>query len=140
MTLTKKLLKIQRKLHFSRDMSMFPAWYGGLSYFSVPHDAAKAIVSLPWRKVMRRTRFTHIAEEVFLQTMLVNTFPSERLVNNPLRYTVWEGLANGPRVLAEADFENVIQSGAFFARKVDPVDSATLMNRIDALCGFVQNV
>lgn len=140
MTLTKKLLKIQRKMHFSRGMSMFPAWYGGLSYFSVPNDAAMAIASLPWRKVRRRTRFTHIAEEVFLQTMLVNTFPSERLVSNPLRYTVWEGLANGPRVLTEADFENLIQSGAFFARKVDPVDSATLMNRIDALCGFVQNV
>ena len=136
MTLTKTLLKIQRKIHFSRNMGVFPQWYGGLSYFSVPHDAAEAIASLPWRKVRLRTRFTHVAEEVFLQTMLVNEFPSERLVNNPLRYTVWEGMESGPRVLAENDFENVVRSGAFFARKTEEPVSKSLMDQLDAYCRF----
>lgn len=136
MTLTKKLLKIQRKMHFSRNMDAWPQWYGGLSYFSVPHDAAESIATLPWRKVRRRTRFTHIAEEVFLQTMLVNTFPPERLVNNPLRYTVWEGGASGPKVLTEDSFDSIVESGHYFARKFDPVVSAVLMERIDKHCGF----
>ena len=136
MTFTKFLLKIQRKLHFSRSLNVYPRWYGGLTYFSVPQDAAETIVSLPWRKVRRMTRFTHIAEEVFLQTVLVNTFPPERMVDNPLRYTVWKITDKGPKVLTMDDFENVIQSGAFFARKIEEPVSLSLMNQLDAYCQF----
>lgn len=136
MRLMKLLLKIQRKVRFSRNISFYPQWYGGLSYFSVPHDAALAIAKMPWSKVKRMTRFTHIAEEIYLQTVLVNTFPSERLVNNPLRYTVWQGSASGPELLTEKNYDDIIQSDAFFARKVEEPVSGPLMKQLDAYCKY----
>ena len=57
-------------------------------------------------------------------------------MNNPLRYTVWEDLANGPRVLTEADFENVIHGSAFFARKIEEPVSKSMMDQLDAYCQF----
>ena len=132
----KKLLKIQRKTRFSRDLTHYSQWYGGLSYFSIPHDAAMVVASLSWKEIKKTTRFTHAAEEIYLQTVLVNRFFSERLVNNPLRYTVWCDSSCSPKVLMDGDYEKMIGSGAFFARKMDKVASGQLMEKIDKDCQF----
>lgn len=136
LSLMKKLLKIQRKAHFSRDLSAFSQWYGGLSYFSIPHDVAMAVAALSWREIKRTTRFTHAVEEIYLQTVLVNRFPMERLVNNPLRYTVWGDFSCGPNVLTDADYENMVSSDAFFARKMEEPVSSRLMEKVDRDCQF----
>ena len=75
-------------------------------------------------------RFTHCAEEVFLHTLLLNAEQKFPVIYDPIRYSEWEGNARSPKVLDESDFEEVMASGCFFARKFELGVSKGLMNKI----------
>ncbi len=54
---------------------------------------------------------------------------AEKVVNNNLRYIDWVARnGNNPAVLDETDFEKVMDSNAFFARKFEYPVSEKLMN------------
>lgn len=127
-----KIVKLQRKLGVERKfVRLFPKLYGGGGYWSLTSDAVGHVVkTINDNKLLKYIKHTHCAEEVFLHTLLLNAEQKFPVVNDSIRYSKWEGNARSPKVLDESDFEEVIVSGCFFARKFSNEASMDLIERI----------
>jgi hypothetical protein len=78
-------------------------------------------------------RFVFIPDESMIQSMVGNSPFRERIAAETLTYIDWEQPnPKYPRTLEDdGDFERVRASGKLFARKMDPVRSARLLERVD---------
>ncbi len=130
--ITFMLLKIQRKIGLNRTFRFFEgALYGGGTYWSLSKDAIDVI-----KPYIRNSRFihafmfSHCAEELFFQTILINNHV--KCNNNSLRFMVWEGLAESPKVLDETDYQQLISSNCVWARKLDSVISERLIGMLSS--------
>jgi hypothetical protein len=77
-----------------------------------------------------------IPDEIFFQSLVLHLKQDEHnLVNNNFRAIKWlkadKSTIRFPKVLTVADFNDLIQSEAFFARKFDEVQSAELIHLIN---------
>ncbi len=118
-----------------RPLPAFPV-YGGSSWWSLSREAVAYVCAHSnWNGWYDRMADTFASDEVYVQTLLMNSPLRPTLVNRLLRYIVWEN-RNGscPAVLDETDFPAIEAADAFFARKVDSHLSAGLIARVDALC------
>lgn len=73
-------------------------------------------------------------DEMFFQTLVMNSRFRERVLSNNFRHVQWpEHGARNPKVLDESDFDRIVASGAHFCRKLDSVQSAALLARLREL-------
>jgi hypothetical protein len=77
--------------------------------------------------------FTWAPDEFIFQTLLFNSPFKTQLINNNLRYIEWPEGAASPRTLTLIDFNDLVESGKFFARKVNRNESAALLDHLDYL-------
>lgn len=108
--------------------------YGGLVYCSICGGAIKWVLdSEISRDLLNRLENTTCGEELFFQTVLLNSPFSENIINNNLRIMDWN-VKSPPKVLREEDFHKIIDSNCLFCRKVDSKASKMLikllMNKI----------
>lgn len=144
-----KWAKICNKLHLSVIPFIFyrrreiPNYSGGWDWFTWNRKVMNYVMSQFDQSPEFIKRFSHTVcptEHIF-HTILNNK--SEELeidTWSPLRYVSWvpqRKLENYylPYNLSEQDFERVIDSKAFFCRKVDENESSTLMDMIDCQRG-----
>ncbi|MEO1070157.1 MAG: beta-1,6-N-acetylglucosaminyltransferase [Cyanobacteria bacterium J06638_6] len=76
-------------------------------------------------------RHTLVPDESFFQTILVNN-PDLKLCNDNLRYISWT--PPYPAVLQNQDFDALMSSGKYFARKFDAAVDTEILDRLDARC------
>lgn len=124
-----KIIGVNRNKRFSTPLKV------GSAYFDISHKLAKWIVSNEG-KIRERFNNTSCADECFLQTMIYGTefykkiSKQEKGVN--YRFIDWNGgLNSGPRVLNENDYNSIISSRCFFARKIDYHKSRKLITLLD---------
>lgn len=122
--LKERLIKLQQKFRINRSFpKSFPKdLYGGLVYWSIPTDAMKYILDFSDNNpsFLRRFRFTYCSEEIFFQTIIMNSLYKDRVKSNNLRFVIWqERNGNNPANLDETDYENILKSDALFARKFE---------------------
>ncbi|MDD4489405.1 MAG: beta-1,6-N-acetylglucosaminyltransferase [Paludibacter sp.] len=124
-------LRIQKKLKINRKFRYFNGklWAGG-TYWSLSEHAIETFIRFVDEnpRYIRRFRFTSIGEEIFLQTVLLNL--GMPVTNNYLRYIDWGEDGANPVMLSEKDYDRVMASDCFFARKFDKIKSAKLINKI----------
>lgn len=72
-------------------------------------------------------KFAGITDEVFFQTIILNSPFKEQVINNDLKYVVWPG----PAILGKNDLENLKNSSDLFARKFDPTTDPEVLDIID---------
>lgn len=72
-------------------------------------------------------KFAGITDEVFFQTVILNSPFKEQVINDDLKYVVWPG----PAILGKNDLENLKNSSDLFARKFDPSIDAEVLDLID---------
>jgi hypothetical protein len=95
--------------------------YGGSSYWCLSGEA----VSFVHRYVSDHPEFVSffrrvfIPDELFFQTLLVNSELRNRIVNDNLRYMRWTTTGSGPEVLRVDDFDQLRDTDKLFARKFD---------------------
>jgi hypothetical protein len=138
--------------------------YGGSAWWSLTHGCVRYVLDFVARRpdVVRFFRFTECPDELFFQTVVMNSPYAEKAANieeyrrwsertRPeektdesrlpessfnLRYIDWTGPYGGergyPYILDERDFEQLRDSPCLFARKFDARRSASLLDRIDA--------
>ncbi len=75
-------------------------------------------------------RHTLIPDELFFQTILLNSPLRESVVNEELHYVDWRAGTVQPATLSMTDLEPMLASGKLFARKLDPADTE-LLDRLD---------
>ncbi len=96
--------------------------YGGSSWWILPRECLKYITEF----VAYNSRFVNFfkyvkhPDEIFFQTIILNSLFKNSVVNDNLRYIDWAGSTTAhPRVLIKDDFEKIVFSGKLFARKFD---------------------
>lgn len=79
------------------------------------------------RKVVRFFKHSMHPDELFFQTVLLNSPLRETVVNDELRYIEWPTFGGAhPKVLTVDDYPKLISSGKLFARKFSAGDPAIL--------------
>jgi len=130
----RKLRKLHSQYLPKRRFSFFEQLYGGSTYWSLSADAVNYAVNFFKQEpaYLRGFRFTLIGEEIFLQTLLLNT-QEIKVENNYLRFMRWDEYGTKPEILVESDFESLQQPEIFFARKFDENISGSLIDRINQI-------
>lgn len=129
------LAKVQRHLGINRPMPL-PV-YAGNGYCSLTHEATCYILDYLEQHpaFLRRMRHTFCAEEIMFPTILMNSPLRDRVSNDNLRFISWEGY-QPPRILDETDFDELASGKYLFARKIDPLKSARLLQMLDKHLGY----
>lgn len=109
-------LKIQRVAGVDRLGEQAGMMYKGPQWFSITHHLAMHV--LMQRKMIRK-RYQHClcADEIFMQTIVMNSPYRGNIVNDCLRYIDWE--RGSPYTFTTEDYSLLMDSGKMFARKFD---------------------
>jgi hypothetical protein len=110
--------------------------FGGSSYWCLPRRAVEYIAAFTRRKpgFVRFFKLVDVPDELFFQTILMNSPLREAVVNDDLRYIDWRDPdAGSPAVLGVADFEALAASPKLFARKFDVTVDGRVLDLIDEL-------
>lgn len=105
----------------------------GDMWFNLDQQAARHVLEQYDRMERVRRYLSHcsIPDEALVPTLLLNDAHGLRVTDDRKRYIKWDGQSHHPALLGETDLDAVSASGDFFARKVDGVESAGLLDRLD---------
>jgi hypothetical protein len=129
------LLKAQRILKIKRNIQQdLPKFFGGSIFWTLSYPCLKYVVDYTEKHpyFLQRLKYSFCSEEIYYQTIIMNSAFKENVVNNNLRYIEWnERNGNKPANLDETDYDKIIKSDAIFARKFEYPVSKKLMNKIE---------
>ncbi len=115
----------------------FPASYrpfGGSSYWCLSWESIEYIYYFTQEQsaFVKFFHYVDLPDEIFFQTILLNSPLRENLVNDDLRYIDWKDPNSGsPAVLDKSDFDRIVSSPKLFARKFDSHVDSDVLNMID---------
>jgi hypothetical protein len=109
--------------------------YWGSNYFTLTRSACEHMVSSDIsRRMQRYFRFALCADELIFQNAIMHGPAALRdsVVGKTFRKLTWAG-GSHPMTYTSADFDELVASDAWFARKFDPAVDATILDRLDDL-------
>lgn len=130
-----KLVEFQRKFGISRHINNLPEqMYIGSQWFSITDEAVGMILSEvdSDKNFLRRLNHTFAPEEIYINTLVRNLLPPEKVRNTNLRYIRWRyENGNCPANLDLSHLKYCLASGSLFARKFNAECSNELKTFID---------
>jgi hypothetical protein len=108
--------------------------HGGSNWWNLSRRSARGFLDFVHRnpRFVRRFRFTKFPDEILFPTVLLNHSPAPSVINDDLRFTIWDDARRElPATLRLDDFNAIAASGKLFARKMHPEQSLALLDRID---------
>jgi hypothetical protein len=108
--------------------------YRGSAYWCFPKDCVKYLYDFMQNNPSFVNYFRYVdgPDEMFFQTILLNSPLKDRIVNDNLFYIDFENPnPTRPRVFEPCDFDRLVNSPKLFARKFDATRYVEIMNRID---------
>ncbi|HVX29432.1 MAG TPA: beta-1,6-N-acetylglucosaminyltransferase, partial [Nitrolancea sp.] len=108
--------------------------FGGSSYWCLPRECVRYIHQMTQKNpaFVRFFKTVDVPDEIFFQTVLLNSPYREIIVNDNLRHIDWKDLTAGsPSLLTKADFPALAASPRLFARKFDTRVDAEILDMID---------
>ena len=136
-------LAAQRRLHVNRSKNREVCLYGGANWFSITDDLAHFVLE-HIKDYKREFRFTQNCDEIFLQTIVMNSDFKNRLYisgcnddyHQIMRHIDWtRGENGGPHTFTIEDYNELIHSEYLFARKFNEKIDNTI---IDKICEYVK--
>ena len=128
------LVKIQKKLGVNRIKSIKWQMKKGAQWFSVSENIIKVILSE--KKMIRKLfHMSSCSDEMFIQTAIFNSRNYDLMEehNDCRRFIDWE--RGTPYIFKEEDFEDIVMSDDFFARKFDYINYPEI---VDKICDYVK--
>ena len=106
--------------------------YGGGAYWCLSREAVEYVSRFTSERADVVAFFKHVdvPDEIFFQTVLINSEMRESVVNDHLRYIDWTRGVR-PAVLEVRDFERLRESPKLFARKFDVHHDEEILDLID---------
>jgi hypothetical protein len=131
---------------FQRENNMERAYFkdypphGGSQWWCLSLDCVRYMLDFIERhpSVPEFFEMTLIPDESFFSTILLNSPFRENVVNDNLRYIVFEGGKPHPNLLGENDFSRLMESGKLWARKFDETHDHTILDRIEECISRLQ--
>lgn len=118
---------LQTIFNLYRPLPAYPL-YGGSLYCSLPKIAVEEVFNNPLSKaLLNDLELSLCGEELFFQTVLMNSTLKNNIVNDNLRYMDWNS-KNPPKILDEHDYNSIMLSNCLFCRKVDKNVSKKLIS------------
>lgn len=108
--------------------------YTGSNWVDIPRYAAEYSVEYlkSHPNLIRMLETGAFSDEFWLQTILSNSKYKKNIVNDNLRYIVWKKKhGSRPAILDIEDYEDIRNTDAIFARKVDKKISRDLISKIE---------
>lgn len=126
---------ISKHFYFRR---MIPELWGGWNWFTWHRKVATFVIEQEQENpnFFKRFHHTNCGDELIFSTLLHPYLKELNIEPYSLRYINWSKKAEGrnhvgsPLTLNEDEYEDIIHSGAFFCRKVDPVISKELKKKL----------
>ncbi|MDX6666778.1 MAG: hypothetical protein QOK04_158 [Solirubrobacteraceae bacterium] len=119
-----------------RHLPLNLAAYGGSAHWTLSRacleHVERFVAAHP--AVMRFFRFTRSPDELFFQTILLNSPLADTIVCDDLRYTKWRPPSPHPEVLEPADLDalRAARGRALFARKFDADGAPEVLDLLDS--------
>lgn len=110
--------------------------YWGSQWWVLSQECIQYILDFTERdsSFLNYFRFSMCCDEIFFQTIIMNSKFKQRIVNNNFLYLDWtdcsKGLTSSPNVLSPKDFNKIIQSESLFCRKVACPQSNPLLEML----------
>ncbi len=120
-------LNIQALLHIKRKTFKDTEIFKGTNWFSITHKFAKYLLTKE-KDIHKIFGFGLCADELFLQTLIMNSSFYDNWVNDSLRYIDWE--RGNPYTFLDEDYNTLISSKKLFARKFDYNRSPEIVDHI----------
>lgn len=112
--LDRVLVKLQKILKLNRVKNKDIEYFKGSNWFSITDECAKEIASNA-DSIRRDYKYTYCADEVFLQTFVMNSRFKDSVIENNYRYIDWK--RGTPYTFKTEDYELLKSSGCLWARK-----------------------
>lgn len=111
-------IKLQKKLGIKRNVYFD---YKGYLYCQLPQKAAQYVLAYVENnpRYIHELKYCHVGEEFFFQNILLHSEWKKKVINNNLVYDDWSPERERPAILNETDYDSILASGCFFARKVN---------------------
>lgn len=123
--------RLQKLLHIKRSALPFNKLYAGSSWWSINRSVAQLFVDFFGKEEnLKRMKYTCAPDEMYYQSILMNSPLAETNTGENLCYLKWTGEGGSPKLLDENDFQDLKNTCCFFARKVEPDKSAKLIELI----------
>ncbi|MGG1364493.1 beta-1,6-N-acetylglucosaminyltransferase [Priestia megaterium] len=125
-----KNLGIRRKPPISLDK-----FYGGSQWWCLTNECCAYILNFVQTKkdIYNYFKYVLIPDEIFFQTILLNSKFKDEIVNDNLTYINWgEKPTTSPITLDKSHYEELIKSDGLWARKFDTEKSVELIKDLDA--------
>ena len=112
-------------------------WQKGANWFSLHLTVINYIMNYISSNpnYYRRFAYTECCDEIFFHTLLYDHIHKLNIITSTnLRYIDWsptKEVNSLPAILDSNDYNNIINSGALFCRKIDPVLSDSLMSKLE---------
>ena len=104
-------------LGIKRPLPPYPL-YRGIVYNSLHRSAVDVVLKSEISKdFYQRLKNTLVPEELFFQTVLMNSSVKDSIINNPLRYMDWSSTP-APKFLDPSDLDTALAKKAIFCRKI----------------------
>jgi len=109
--------------------------FGRSAWWSLSRECAEYVLAFleTNRPFVRFFRHVGVPDELFFQTVLLNSPLRATIENENLRFVDWSpGPAHGhPKVLTTVDLEALVASSKLFARKFDVEEDAAVLDALD---------
>ena len=107
--------------------------YGGALYCSLTREAVYEVLnSTIAEHLLRHLEFSICGEEIFFQTVLMNSSLRNKVINNNLRYVDWT-VEVPPKVLNIEDYDRIVNKNYLFCRKIEYPHSLSLLEKLNSL-------
>lgn len=127
----KKITDLQKIFGFKRSkLKVFKDIYGDSPYWSLNGKVLQYIINYTQEhpKLLKRFIHTFCAEELYFQTIIMNSEYASFIVNDIFRYIDWKSGRGGyPAILDITDFKHIEASNKVFARKVSRYSRALIV-------------
>jgi hypothetical protein len=120
------------RLPLRRELPLGLAPWGGSAYWIFSRAALETVHAFVAEhpEYVRFFRHVDIPDELFFQTILLNSAVAPECDDIRLHYTEW-GRTPAPAILLEDDYPHLVASPCLFARKFDPEVDAGILDLID---------
>jgi hypothetical protein len=125
-------ITMQRVTGFQRSLDFVP--YGGSNWVNLTQRAVKYVLDVTDndKGFLNRFKFTRSADEIFIQSILMNSPFAKQVENDDLRLVDWSG-PEYPRIFRSEDYNRLVSAkGKLFARKFDAEVDAHIIEKLRA--------
>lgn len=107
-------------------------FFGGSAYWTLTQECVEYIDTYARNnhKIMNFFRHIMIPDEIFFQTILLNSDHKEHIVQDNLRYILWSDDPH-PEMLQKKHFKELMSTDKLFARKFDMTIDGDVLDMID---------